>query len=50
MPRRLPVSEASQFKKDSAHVTSVLAEVLVEGLEAYHAAGESLFCRAKVIF
>ena len=40
MPRRLPVSEAPQFKKDSAHVTSVLAEVLVEGLEAYDAAGK----------
>jgi len=40
MPRRLPVSEAAKFKKDSVHVTQVLAEVLVEGLEAYHAAGK----------
>jgi hypothetical protein len=40
MPRRLPASEAANFKKDSARVTQILAEVLVEGLEAYHAAGK----------
>jgi hypothetical protein len=40
MPRRLPTSEAANFKKDSARVTQILAEVLVEGLEAYHAAGK----------
>jgi len=48
MPRRLPVSEAGRFKKDSMQVTQLLAEVLVKSLEAYNVAGKAnTFCRVS---
>lgn len=52
MPRRLPSTEASKFKKDSKEVARLLAEALVEGLRSYNASDDPVvvigFCALAI--